>query len=692
MRRPERLLLAAVLAYGVALRAWDLGSRPFWVDEAESSINALTILDHGVPVDHYLGQPIYENMLTRPWPESAEYEFKDSSYSERGLAIYHGWLPLYAQAASFALAGVEPDRDADAPRVRHSAAQMRRRNVAGRTPAVVFGALFLAAAFFAARAWYGPDAAWAALAAATVVKPAIECARQARYYSATLALGACCALMIGLMVRRGRWRDFLLGAAVLVLLFHTHPLAFLSTCLAGGLTLPLLLRHPRAAAKLAAAGAILAAGSIPWVVLTGLAGSMGYVPKAWSLLGPPDVGAVLRKLGLLPLPAALAVVWLLAAGWLWGRLPDRLTRPFADHRGPFLFMAGWAALGALAFVGLAPASSYFHGRLVLLILVPGLLFGAMLCAAVARVLSPGGRPALAAGLLLLALVPSGQLAFREAGEPAGTPPVYDVIEYLRGLDLPPGTRIYATPNDHLTLTFYTGLPIQDVAPVRKSFLDRYAGEVLILEAGPRYEPLSREEVRRVLAEAGHPLSEAEARHWLPLLATRQEREELRGRVAEVAPAPEPDPAGLDALFHLQRRKTAESLARRLEKEGNPSFHGYRLADYRSWWPIFYYRFVHPEARMGPGLNYAGRVRDARATVLPSGWVLYRCPARAGGGRFQSENARAATHTSEGRRNRTLATVAQWKRYHRRTATSSTASPRSRARPRTSRRSTSPQGT
>ena len=36
---------------------------PLWVDEAdeaESSINALTILDHGYPTDRYLGLPLYE--------------------------------------------------------------------------------------------------------------------------------------------------------------------------------------------------------------------------------------------------------------------------------------------------------------------------------------------------------------------------------------------------------------------------------------------------------------------------------------------------------------------------------------------------------------------------------------------------------------------------------------------------------
>src|SRR5262245_29805014 len=95
----EWALFLLALTYALALRAWDLGATPFRVDEAESSINALSILQHGLPVDHYLGLPVYENTLTRPWPESPEYEFKDSSYSGRGLAIYHGWVPLYATAA-----------------------------------------------------------------------------------------------------------------------------------------------------------------------------------------------------------------------------------------------------------------------------------------------------------------------------------------------------------------------------------------------------------------------------------------------------------------------------------------------------------------------------------------------------------------------------------------------------------------
>ena len=104
----EKALAGALVLLALVLRGAWLGSPLLWIDEAESAINALTIVDHGVPVDHHLGLPLYENTLVRPWPESAEYEFRDLSYSDRGLAVYHSWLPLYAIAGALRLAGVTP--------------------------------------------------------------------------------------------------------------------------------------------------------------------------------------------------------------------------------------------------------------------------------------------------------------------------------------------------------------------------------------------------------------------------------------------------------------------------------------------------------------------------------------------------------------------------------------------------------
>jgi hypothetical protein len=628
-------LFVAILGYGIFLRIWELGSKPFWVDEAESGINALNILGHGVPVDHYLGLPLYENTLTRPWPESKEYDFKDSSYSERGVSIYHGWLPLFAMAASYALTGVQPDEVGPGLGVRHSSAEMRWRTVAGRIPAVVFGAVFLVALFGAARRLYGPDAAWTALAAGVVCTPAVEFARQARYYSATVALTACCAHLAWRIIQQGRWRDILLGAVAFVLLFHTHALSFVTTCAVCGLAIPWLFGHRQPVAKLAVFAAIVGAGVVPWVVWTGFISAARDVPKARSLLSVEDVQDFAGQLGVFPLLAALALLGLLAAVILRKRLPGRLIRPFADHAGAFCFLAAWALIGVIAFVFFMPAVSFFYGRLVLTIFVPGLLLGAVFFAALARVVSPRFAALLAPAVLIGALVAMRQATFWPASEAPGTPTTFDVIEHLRGLHFKPGTRIYATPNHHLTLTFYTGMPVQSVAPVSRSFLDDYEGELLIVEAGsmappgPRYEPLTWQEIQRVAGEAGHSLTETEARDLERLLASRLVREDACARGARVTPALEPLPGYCDRLLRYQREKTEVGVTKFMKKTGNPMFKGYHPQDYLECWLTFYYRFVpdNPEAHLGKHLNYAKRVRGAEATVLPLEWVLYRCPAR-----------------------------------------------------------------
>src|SRR5688500_6480722 len=102
--------LGAILVLAIAVRASHLHHPALFIDEAESAVNAMAILEHGYPADEYLGLPIFENTLVRPWPGGhPEYEFRDVSYSDRGVAVYHGWVPLYAMAASFRAAGIEPD-------------------------------------------------------------------------------------------------------------------------------------------------------------------------------------------------------------------------------------------------------------------------------------------------------------------------------------------------------------------------------------------------------------------------------------------------------------------------------------------------------------------------------------------------------------------------------------------------------
>ena len=211
----EVSLVALVLVAALTIRMHYLDERPFWVDEAESSINALTILEHGYPTDAYLDIPIYENTLIQPWPGNAEYEFRDLSYSDNHVAVYHGWLPLYAIAGSFAIHGVTPD-EANGPRlVKHDLSERKRRTRAARFPAIVFGLLFLAVVFAGGRMLYGPDAAWAGLLVGSIYSYHIAISRQARYYSAEVALTTACAVSLWLFVRDSSGKTFALPRSCL---------------------------------------------------------------------------------------------------------------------------------------------------------------------------------------------------------------------------------------------------------------------------------------------------------------------------------------------------------------------------------------------------------------------------------------------------------------------------------------------
>jgi hypothetical protein len=115
-----------------------------FIDEGESEPQRALDPRARLSGGHYMGLPMFENTLTEPWPESAEYEFRDTSYSSTGKAIYHGWLPLYAIAASLVLHGYGPDVPTDPPRVQHDDAEDPPAHPRRPVAFARFGGLFLA--------------------------------------------------------------------------------------------------------------------------------------------------------------------------------------------------------------------------------------------------------------------------------------------------------------------------------------------------------------------------------------------------------------------------------------------------------------------------------------------------------------------------------------------------------------------
>jgi len=620
----ELLLLAAALAAGAALRAARLDATPFWLDEAESSLNALTILQNGVPGDAYMGQPIFENTLTEPWPGHPEYEFRDSSYSNH-LAVYHAWLPLYSIAASFALHGVRPDGPPAVLRSRHDFEEQKRRTRAGRMPAVVFGTLFLALVFFAATELYGRDAGWAALVFASFHEFFVSASRQARYYSAEILLTTACCFALWLMASKGRWKHFLWGGVLFSLLFYTHILSFAAAGLTVLIVTPfILLRREQALPKLAAFGAIVIAAIAPWIWATGFYAYQNRIPRGWTLLSIQD---------LLALPPARPIyllvggAFIFTAAWVLFRhpaWPERWKSALAPSWWPLAYLGAWALCGYVSFLAFMPAASFFSGRLKLEYWGPALLGASIISAAIARIVAPGFRLGAPLVLLLFAALLGTPFRLPSRYETRSWDQVREVLAQVDAMNLERNARLYAMP--HMILTFYSGMPFQSIWPVRRSFLDTYPGEIVFVDADDfpgADDLLAPTAVQSAARSAGVELTDKDARRWSWLLVTRDYRERMvRITGGDIAKDLEQIPAFAAPLLAAERVERKAGL----DSGMHPGlmWKGFDVNIWPEFEDVFLYRFVDPLARTGANQNYAKRFRGTTARILTKSYkVIYR---------------------------------------------------------------------
>jgi hypothetical protein len=614
--------LAAVFIAGIWLRAARIDEKSLWVDEAESSLNGLTILEHGLPVSHYMGLPIYENTLSRPWPESLEYEFRDTSYSDRGLAVYHGWLPLYSIALAEWMFGVTPDHAGQPLVVRYNEQQMLRRTWVPRLPAVVFSGIFLAAMYFGGRAIGGEAAGWAALAFAVFGERLTWFGTQARYYSATLAFDATCAWSLWACIAIGRWRHFVWFAFSLVLLFFTHMLSCFAVLATALCMVPLMWRHERLLAKIATAVAIFCLFAVPWEIFSGHLTHVDNLPKARELLIWPDdyLGFLLRRKEALALLGVSVVAIVLSRRFGWAGPDDdgRLNAP-AGH-APIMIVT-WVVAAYGSFCGLMPAASFIEERLTMTLEVPGILLTAAGLAAATRRIPPRIAPPLAALVVLTFLWASDRLVRLPQSQPDPLSGLRFVFDGLRQQTFAPDTRMYTSPNLHLSITYYTGLPVQSIAPVRKDFLNDYPGPIVILE--PINMPrLRRERVEELAREVGIHASGGQLGEWRARLDARLYLETVRPRVASTDPPPLV-PRFLEPALDRMRQLLASP--RTLPDQDALLVRRQPVAMHRQWWQTFFYRFVDPKSRMGEHANYAQRERQAHVKFFSYYWAAHLIP-------------------------------------------------------------------
>jgi hypothetical protein len=620
----EITAVVLIILIGTVVRFWNLATPMMWCDEAESSINALTILDHGVPVNHYLGLPLYENILTRKWEGHPEYEFADTSYSSKGYVTYHGWLPLYCMAGSFWAAGIEPDRDDGTLISKHTVDEIDTRTIAARVPMVIAGSLFLVVIYFSARQMYGVDAAFAALLVATVSTPIIRIARQARYYALTVLLSTLCAWLIYRMWKTRQWKDFILGGAAFVLLFHTHVLTFATAGFMMALISCILVRDRTNWGKIAVFGLIVLAGTVPWMVWSGFLETVKGVPKAWTYLTWSDV----FSWPLARWPMTLFILGGIAIPIVLSRwLPKRHAEHWSPGIAPAIFLGVWCIAGWALFMTLIPAASLFWQRVYLGTVGPGMILGAILFAALARMIGYRVSVPLASILFLgfvYANLRTSPWWLRQLEQRTYMRDLTAVMTHWNPRE---GTRVYATPNDHLTLQFFTGVPVQSVAPVRKEFLDSYPKDIVFFDCTLNLVPLVSDSIHEEARKDGLELTEEQAAEWAKILMLRGPADFVRPTVRYVTIPADPLPAFARRVLKEQVNRTHVHL-REIDDfvAANPAvFRGYRMDTYADWWGIFYYRFVDPDSRRGTHANYADRLKTASAHVLQTSWIVYLSP-------------------------------------------------------------------
>ena len=624
--RPLGKLVAhgLIVLITVVLRGYHLGSPPLWVEEAESSLNALTIVADGVPGDHFLGQPIYENTLVRPWPGNPEYEFRDLSYSDRGLAIYHGWLPLYSIAAAFRLAGVTPEaaRRGTPPRDA-SLSEIRRWTAVPRLPTLVFSALFVIAAWGLGRSVHSAPAGWSLAFAAATSNYFVWVGRQARYYSATTAGNAVCGLAIWHACRRGRVADHALAGVAVGVLFHIHSVSALTMVALYAAAFPLWRRQPQLWLRILTAGAASGLLVLPWAVWSGWLGQRAWIPAARHYL---DVPMLLWSLPItnptVLITAGLGLTWLGVASLLIDRVNDRWTRPFVDKAAAFYFATVWLALTYLVFVTLVPAASYFIERLKLVVAVPGLLVTALVITSTSRTLRPSSR-LLPVTAMIFMLVLAGQIPPKVMFDDtdASDRRFADLVGLIRSWTLGAGGRMFASPNDHLVLTYYSGRPVQNIAPVRKEWLDRFASDLIVIEGGGFLTP-NPSEVQVTARGVGIELTAAEAKSraidavWLATAL------HLTASGSSVVPPPRMADTLDRALVHLVQDSTRRQMIRLVR--GTPLARFSTPSDVWEFRHSFFYWFANPAWRGGAGLNYSACRAAARVHLHPSGFAVFDC--------------------------------------------------------------------
>jgi hypothetical protein len=291
-----------------------------------------------------------------------------------------------------------------------------------------------------------------------------------------------------------------------------------------------------------------------------------------------------------------------------------------------LLLSGWAVCGYALLIAFMPAASinrfdmsYWGPEHVILPVIFAALarLGSLYFHRQASSRSSKSRLLIGALALPLALL----LMYQTGGSGRNLKTEWGVVDgiahRLQAMELKGDTRLYTLPNDQLILSFYLGLPFQSVAPVRKSFLDQYPGDIVLIARGAfpsTYEELiTPEQLRKAAAQQGTLPTAFEAKNLAEALSTRDYRIQASLDFTNHEAMVEPVPSFAEPLVRKQDRAYQQQIAKWAKE--NLMTQGFALPNWSSWSEIFFFRFVNPDAHRGPNTNYAARMRGSDCYLM-----------------------------------------------------------------------------
>jgi hypothetical protein len=359
----------------------------------------------------------------------------------------------------------------------------------------------------------------------------------------------------------------------------------------------------------------------------------GLIPGAWAILKLPSDFLLFPPLKPMYILLGLLVCSLTAwAAWSRAIVPDALREPFIRLAPVLIFLCTWMVCGYGLFLRFIPAAS-FGSRVMMVYWGPMLLLAGAICASFGRAITVR-YPVLAACIIvmILFLCTGHSLTF----EPQFGPTWHEdslVLNYIDSLHLNSDSKLYASPNNHLIFTFYSGLPVQSIAPIRKSFLDSYHGDIVFIDEALALggKTLTPGLVQHLANESGESLSAEGAEHWCLLLATRLYREAMLQAIGAG------QPGQLETLPAFGRKLLKEQEHISLSPWDALVTRGFDIRTWADWRSVFFYRFADPYGHRGPLANFTDRLRGAEGLVLSQRAIVYYSkwhpPGTGGGLRF-----------------------------------------------------------